>query len=112
MRRYDLGDPELDDRIRRLPPDAVAGHGHEHEDADLITEMLVPTLKLHRDHPERSELKLVNAALKEMRYSFLVFGPYRGIRKLSVFGSARTAAHDPHYNPAAAPGPPQTGGRG
>jgi len=101
MRRYDLGDPELDDRIRRLAADAVAGHGHEHEDADLITEMLVTTLKLHRDHPERSELKLVNAALKEMRYSFLVFGPYRGIRKLSVFGSARTAANDPNYHLAA-----------
>jgi uncharacterized protein (TIGR00730 family) len=101
MRRYDLGDPELDERIRRLAADAVAGHGHEHEDADLIAEMLVTTLKLHRDHPERSELKLVNAALKEMRYAFRVFGPYRGIRKLSVFGSARTAANDPNYQLAA-----------
>ena len=62
MRRYDLGDPELDERIRRLAADAVAGHGHEHEDADLIAEMLVTTLRLHRDHPDRADLKLVNAA--------------------------------------------------
>ena len=54
----------------------MAGHGHEHEDADLITEMLVTTLKLYRDHSDRANLKLVNAALKEMRYSFVVF-PYR-----------------------------------
>jgi hypothetical protein len=97
MRRYDLGDPELDERIRRLAADAVAGHGHEHEDADLIAEMLVTTLRLHRDHPDRADLKLVNAAVKEMRYSFLVFGQYRGIRKLSVFGSARTPVDDPNY---------------
>ena len=97
MRRYDLGDPDLDDRIRQLAADAVAGHGHEHEDADLITEILVTTLKLHRDHPDRADLKLVNAALKELRYSFLVFGQYRSFRKLSVFGSARTPIGHPNY---------------
>ena len=97
MRRYDLGDPDLDERIRRLAADAVAGHGHEHEDADLITEMLVTTLKLYRDHSDRANLKLVNAALKEMRYSFVVFSPYRSVRKVSVFGSARTPTDDPNY---------------
>ncbi len=97
MRRYDLGDPDLDERIRRLATDAVAGHGHEHEDADLITEMLVTTLKLYRDHSDRANLKLVNAALKEMRYSFVVFAPYRSLRKVAIFGSARTASDDPNY---------------
>ena len=88
MRRYDLGDPDLDERIRRLAADAVAGHGHEHEDADLITEMLVTTLKLYRDHSDRANLKLVNAALKEMRYSFVVFSPYRGPKGVGVrFGA-------------------------
>ena len=101
MHRYDLGDPDLDERIRQLAADAVADHGHGHEDTDLITEMLVTTLKLHRDHPERADLKLLNAALKEMRYSFLVFSQYRGIRKLSVFGSARTPVSDPNYRLAA-----------
>ena len=39
----------------------------------------------------------MNAALKELRYSFLVFEPYRRVRKVSIFGSARTQVDDPGY---------------
>jgi uncharacterized protein (TIGR00730 family) len=101
VRPYELGDPELDGRIRDLAADAVAAHPHAHEDADLITEILVTSLKLHRDDPDRGDLKLVNSALKEMRYAFLVFSQYRHIRKVTVFGSARTPENDPNYGLAA-----------
>src|SRR2546430_892323 len=37
-----------------------------------------------------SDLKITNTALKELRYGFKVFAPYGGVRKVSVFGSART----------------------
>src|SRR5436309_10505240 len=33
---------------------------------------------------------MTNTALKELRYGFKVFAPYGGVRKVSVFGSART----------------------
>ena len=33
---------------------------------------------------DRGDLKMINATLKEMRYSFLVFSPYRTIRKLQA----------------------------
>lgn len=97
MRSYRLGDRDLDARIAQLAADAVAGHTHGNTDADLIAEMMVTILKMHRDDPERGDLKLTNTALKEMRYSFLVFGQYRDIRKVSVFGSARTRSDDPNY---------------
>jgi hypothetical protein len=97
MRRYDLGDPELDQRIRSLALDAAANHGQQIEDADLITEMIVTILKMQRDQTGRADLKLVNSALKELRYSFVVFGQHRSIHKLSVFGSARTPVDDPNY---------------
>jgi hypothetical protein len=42
-------------------------------------------------------LKLVNAALKEMRYSFQLFAPHRAVRKATIFGSARTPPDDPNY---------------
>ncbi len=100
MSRYDLGDPELDARIHSLAIDA-AGRGMHPEDAELITELLVTTLKMQRDRASRRDLKLVNSALKEMRYAFVVFGQYRDIRKVSVFGSARTADDDPNYALAA-----------
>jgi len=101
MRSYRLGDPELDARIRRLAEDAVAAGGDGHEDADLISEMIVTVLRLHRDRADRGDLKLVNTALKEMRYAFLVFSQYRHIPKVTVFGSARTRPGDPNYELAA-----------
>jgi uncharacterized protein (TIGR00730 family) len=50
-----------------------------------------------REAADRGDLKLMNAALKEMRYSFLVFEPYANIPKVSIFGSARTRQDDPDY---------------
>lgn len=43
------------------------------------------------------DLKLASGALKEMREAFKVFAPYRGIRKVSTFGSARTQTGDPVF---------------
>jgi hypothetical protein len=40
---------------------------------------------------------MVNAALKEFAYSFRVFAPYRGLRKVTIFGSARVLPGDPAY---------------
>jgi hypothetical protein len=47
-------------------------------------------LKLLRDGTRVGDVKLLNAALRELRYAFKVsFAPYRHIRKVSAFGSAR-----------------------
>jgi uncharacterized protein (TIGR00730 family) len=40
---------------------------------------------------------LLSAALKELRYCFKVFAAYRGKRKVTVFGSARTKPDHPAY---------------
>jgi uncharacterized protein (TIGR00730 family) len=85
MATYELGDPDLDARIRRLVADAGINGHPEDPDTDLVTEMLVTALKLGRDGAE------------EMRYSFLVFTPYRSVRKATIFGSARTQSDDPNY---------------
>jgi uncharacterized protein (TIGR00730 family) len=51
--------------------------------------------KLVRDKASRGDVKLLNTAIKELRYSFKVFAPYRLRRKVSVFGSARLALDHP-----------------
>jgi uncharacterized protein (TIGR00730 family) len=43
------------------------------------------------------DLKIANAALGEMAEAFRVFRPYRQIRKITMFGSARTRPDDPVY---------------
>ena len=96
MRPYETGDADLDEQIERLAREAVAGNNGE-DNADLVSEMIVSAVKLARDNADRGDLKIVNTALKEMRYSFLVFRPHRTTRKVTIFGSARTPPHDPNY---------------
>ena len=43
------------------------------------------------------DLKIAGAALAEMAEAFRVFRPYRSVRKLTMFGSARTRPDDPVY---------------
>lgn len=64
---------------------------------DLIRDMIATALKAGHECDSRAELKLMNSTLKEMRFTAKVFGAYRGIRKVTVFGSARTPYGDPAY---------------
>jgi uncharacterized protein (TIGR00730 family) len=90
--RYRTGDEELDGKIA----DLVASLG-DVRDGDLVFELVVSALRLALDRATRGDLKMANAALKEMRYAFSVFAPYRASRKAAIFGSARTKQDDPLY---------------
>jgi len=52
--------------------------------------LLTTVLKLHEDGTPTGDIKVTNTALKELRYAYKVFAPYRNVRKITVFGSART----------------------
>ena len=66
-------------------------------DAELAREIVITALKLSREQVSRLDRKIVNTALKEMRHAFRVFAPYKGVRKVTIFGSARTTKGDPAY---------------
>jgi hypothetical protein len=70
--------------------------------AELIERIKESTDKLATDHPSRGDLKILGRTLKELRYAFKVFAPYRRMRKVTVFGSARTPADHPAYRQAVA----------
>jgi uncharacterized protein (TIGR00730 family) len=61
----------------------------------LYAEMLTTVLKMFEDGAGVADLKIVNMALKEIRYGVKVFAPYRHVPKVTVFGSARTPADHP-----------------
>jgi uncharacterized protein (TIGR00730 family) len=90
--RYRTGDPELD----RSLLDLLAAAGTT-RDQDQLFEILVSVVRLAGDEADRLNLKITNAALKEMREAFKVFAPYREIPKVTIFGSARTLPDDPLY---------------
>jgi hypothetical protein len=91
-------------RTQKIKPgqsmDGVTVRIEESPNADLIREMVQTTLKLSRDATDRGDLKVLNKALKELRQAFRVFAPYRHLRKVAVFGSARTSEGSEVYRQA------------
>jgi len=59
------------------------------ENRDLAEELIVFTLRLLSDGAARGDMKILRSALKEIRHAFRVFTQYRGVRKVTIWGSAR-----------------------
>ena len=66
-------------------------------DGRLVRELLTAGLKLIPDGRETGDLKLMTAALKELRYAYRVFAQYPDRAKVTIFGSARTPPDHPDY---------------
>jgi len=90
--RHRTGDPDLDHRLVELL-DAAGVESNR----DQLFEILSSVVRLAQDGAERLNLKITNAALKEMRSAFKVFAPYQNTPKVTIFGSARTLPDDPLY---------------
>ncbi len=88
-RRYELRNPELNRQIEELVAGAQEEYGGD-TDGELVRQIVVSTMRLVRDGAYRGDVKMVNSALKELRHSFFVFAKFRHVRKVAVFGSART----------------------
>ncbi len=96
VRRADDG--EVQERIIELL-EMVAGSADEY-DAKLVRELITAALKLIPDGRDTGELKLMTAAMKELRYAYRVFAQYPEPHKVTIFGSARTPEDHPDYRAA------------
>lgn len=67
---------------------------------ELFREILTTAIKLGRETGDKADLKLVNTTLKELRYSFKIFSPYRNVKKAIMFGSARSKDNSAEYKMA------------
>ena len=56
----------------------------------MIVQLVQTSLKMLADGHDTGQLKLLNRALKDMRYAYRVFNRYTPTRKIAIFGSART----------------------
>ncbi len=81
---------------------ARAGSVDRSRVGDLIDSIKDAAEMLERDQARRGDLKILSRALRELRYAFKVFAPYRGQSKVTVFGSARTRPDHPAYQQAMA----------
>ena len=44
------------------------------------------------------DLKMIDRVMAEFKHAAQIFKPYRSIRKVSIFGSARVAENNPYYD--------------
>jgi uncharacterized protein (TIGR00730 family) len=89
------GDKELDQRILDLAK-AVGGGG----DYCLLAEMISTAVGMARGTADHADFKMANRTLKELKKSSEVFHPFRGKRKVALFGSARTKPDEKEYQTA------------
>ncbi len=102
METFYLGDGALNrfedadsEDAPNLPPDR-----REREIQKLLQQIRETADKLQRDAATRGDLKLLSRSLRELRYAFKVFTPFRDRRKVTIFGSARTLPDEPAYQTA------------
>lgn len=91
-RPYSTGRAEVD----RGLADLVEACCTESE-RDYVQQIATTALKLGIDNAKLVDLKIANAALKEMRHAFKIFTPFREVKKVTVFGSARTGPEHPDH---------------
>src|SRR3989338_3468636 len=92
---YALKSDEANRAIQELL--AKAGGG---EESDLLTQMITTVLKLQDERVDRGDLKILNTTLKELRWAFRLYRPFRSTRKVCIFGSARTKKNQSAYQAA------------
>jgi len=88
-------DPELKRRIDELI--AYKGGGHNQ---DAVTDMIDNALKILTDVKDSGDARVIQTALRELRYAFRMFAPYAEKRKATIFGSARTGPDKKEYQQA------------
>jgi len=88
---FDRSNGEID----RLIDELMARVGVHH--AEMIRQMILGALKSGQENDYLADQKLMRTTMKEMRFTNKVFAPYRHRRKVSIFGSARTAPEEPIY---------------
>ena len=97
--------PEVAALIDRLVQSAGeeirdAGGGHRHASGrrnSLVEDMVRTSLRLLGDGTDLGQAKIMERAMREMRNAYKVFNGWKGVRKISIFGSARTPEDHPDY---------------
>lgn len=96
---FDVWDPKIQKQIDALI--ALASPAVREEDnRDLVRQMIVTALKTEHSQLDRGDVKVLSRAMRELRYGFRIFKDYRGHRKVTIFGSARTPKTHPEYKQA------------
>src|SRR5271163_1682090 len=85
-------DPELKRRIDELIEYKGGGYNEEN-----VADIIENALKLLKDVQDSGDVRVIQTALRELRFAFKLFAPYSHTRKVAIFGSSRTLPARPEY---------------
>ncbi len=88
-------DPELRRRVQELIKFKGGGHNEE-----AVADIIENALKILADIKDTGDVRVIQTAVRELRYAYRLFAPYSHIRKVTIFGSARTAPNKQEYQQA------------
>src|SRR6266436_4320931 len=81
--------PPVDVELKRRIQDLIdyKGGGYNQEN---VADIIESALKLLKDVEDSGDVRVIQTAIRELRYAFKLFAPYSDARKVTIFGSART----------------------
>src|SRR5438552_6950355 len=91
--------PPVDSELKRRIEELITYKGGGHN-PDLVADVVENALKLLHDVEDRGDVRVIQTALRELRYAFKLFAPYAHTRKVTIFGSARTQPSKTEYKQA------------
>ena len=91
--------PASDPELRRKIEDLIAYKGGGYNE-QYVADIVENALKLLADVRHSGDVRVIQTALRELRYAFKLFAPYAHVRKVTMFGSARTQPTRTEYQQA------------
>jgi uncharacterized protein (TIGR00730 family) len=91
--------PAADLELQRRIEELIAFRGGGHNEAQ-VADIIENALKLLADVKDTGDARVIQTALRELRYAFRLFAPYARVRKVTIFGSARTRSDQVEYQQA------------
>jgi hypothetical protein len=79
---------------------AIAQELPDRQHGKYIQRALAVIARLAQDNIDTLDWKILSASLLDLERGFKVFYPYRHVRKITIFGSARVAPETPEYQMA------------
>jgi uncharacterized protein (TIGR00730 family) len=91
---------QVDPVLRRRIEELISDFKTDGYNPDLVEDIIINALKLLTDVKDRGDVRVIRTAIGELRYAFRLFAPYDEVRKVTIFGSARTHPTKQEYQQA------------
>lgn len=88
---------EIRDALQRIEA-ATGSENRSATDRRFLQRLLSSAATMFDGDASSLDVKIASTALDEMSRAFEMFAPYRDVRKVTIFGSARTTPENPIYS--------------